>query len=174
MPQENTTVDIETFNLADWVTGGTEHRLRQTVTIYRDANLAVEVDRIEKAMKNTATGHTAMVTIADTGTDDLETRKQALLDRIQAAKAEVEVFALIDPEIRECREALGDKPTNYDYTSDETYWYQVLARAARLEGQELTPDQWRQVHETVGAQFASIITAYTMASQTDISPRFRR
>lgn len=173
-PTEQNSLDVDGFNLADWLAGGTEHRLRQTVTIYRDANLAAEVDRLEKRMNEAAKAPKGMESMGDTSTSELEQQKQDLLNRMEAVKAEVEVYGLIDPELRECREALGDKPTGYKYSDDEHYWYQVMSRAASLEGQKLTPEQWQAVHETVGGQFASLMQAYVNAQQIDISPRFRR
>lgn len=172
-PEQNN-LDVDGFDLADWLAGGTEHRLRQTVTIYRDANLAAEVDRIEKQMDAAVKAPKGMESMGETSTTELEQQKQDLLNRMEAVKAEVEVYGLIDPELRECREALGDKPTNYNYSNDETYWYEVLSRAATLQGQKLTVDQWRAVHQTIGAQFGSLLQAYVNAAQVDISPRFRR
>ncbi|MCT1368399.1 hypothetical protein [uncultured Kocuria sp.] len=171
---EQNNLNVDGFNLADWLAGGTEHRLRQTVTIYRDASLSAEVDRIEKQMDAAAKAPEGMEPMGETSTAELEQKKQDLLNRMESAKAEVEVYALIDPELRECREALGDKPTNYNYADDETYWYEVLSRAATLQGRKLTVDQWRAVHQTIGAQFVSLVQGYANAVQADISPRFRR
>lgn len=165
------TPDTKTFDLTDWLVGGTEHRATKTVTIYRDANLVEEIEAYKARQTAIPEGEEA------TGYDSLgETdpaEDTALLARIEASKAEVKVFALIETEMKEARAALGEKPEGYDYGQDTAYWYEVFARAATLEGHKLTAEQWAQVHKTIGAQFAQIIQAYAIAMRPDVTPRFR-
>ena len=165
------TPDATTFDLTDWLVGGTEHRATKTVTIYRDANLVEEIEAYRARQAAIPEGEEAA------GYDSLgeadPAEDAALLARIEASKAEVTVFALIDSEMKEARAALGEKPKGYDYGRDDAYWYEVFARAATLEGHKLTADQWAQVHKTVGSQFAQISEAYRIALTPDVTPRFR-
>ncbi|MCP3426029.1 hypothetical protein NBM05_08440 [Rothia sp. AR01] len=173
-PAEHSAPDAETFDLGDWLTGGTEHRLREVVTVYRDAHLAADVERIEAAMKRAEEAPEGMESMGDAGAGELEREKQRLLERMEAAKAEVELYALIEPELAEIRAELGEKPKDYNYHQDMDYWYRILARAARLQGRALEPEQWAALHRTIGAQFAAIILRYQAAQQIDVTPRFRR
>lgn len=165
------TPDTKTFDLADWLVGGTAHRATKTVTIYRDANLVEEIEAYKARQSAIPAGEEAA------GYDSLgeadPQQDEALLARIEASKAEVKVFALIDSELAEARAALGEKPNGYDYGQDTEYWYEVFARAASLEGHQLTAEQWAQVHQTIGAQFSLIINAYLVALRPDVTPRFR-
>lgn len=165
------TPDATTFDLTDWLVGGTEHRATKTVTIYRDANLVEEIEAYRARQAAIPEGEEAA------GYDSLgeadPAEDAALLARIEASKAEVTVFALIETEMKEARAALGEKPEGYDYGQDTAYWYEVFSRAATLEGHKLTAEQWAQVHKTIGAQFAQIIQAYAIAMRPDVTPRFR-
>lgn len=165
------THDVKTFDLTDWLVGGTEHRLTETVTIYRDPTLVEEIEAYRARQANIPEGEEAA------GYDSLgeadPAEDAALLARIEASKAEVTVFALIDSEMKEARTALGEKPEGYKYFEDMGFWYEVFSRAARLQGQKLTAEQWAKVHETIGAQFALITQAYGRANTPDLSPRFR-
>lgn len=164
------THDATTFDLTDWLVGGTEHRLTETVTIYRDPTLAEEVARYQEAQANRDTEETAGF---DSLGEPAPTQDAELLARLEASKAQVTVFALIDSEMKEARAALGEKPEGYKYFEDMGFWYEVFSRAARLQGQKLTAEQWAKVHETIGAQFALITQAYGRANTPDLSPRFR-
>lgn len=164
----------EEFNLADWLVGGTAHRLRERVTIYRDANLAAEVDRVEAEIARAEQIPEGMESMGDSTTGDLEQQKLELLDRMQAAKAEVEIFALIDSELKDAKDALGEKPENYNYSADPGYWYAIFERAAALEGRKLTAGQWETLHATIGAQFSRLVMKYQSAANTDVDARFRR
>lgn len=165
MTEQNIDLNPAEFDLTDWLIGGTSHRATKTVTIYRDAQLAeaIEAHQARQQANQDSLGETT----------DYEADK-ALLDRIEASKAQVKVFALIDSELAEARQALGEKPAGYEYTRDMGYWYEVFARAATLNGHTLTAEQWERLHQTIGAQFALITQAYAVAARPDVTPRFRR
>lgn len=167
MTEENT-LDTTGFDLADWLSGGTAHRATKTVTVYRDANLVEEIERYEKAQKETPEGMESMGETPDPRADE------ELLARLEKSKAEVKIFALIDTEIKAVKETLGDKPKGFIYESESEYWYQVFERAATLNGHNLTAEQWAKVHETIGAQMGLLIQAYATANRADVTPRFRR
>lgn len=170
------TRDPETFDLDEWLAGGTAHRARVIVPIYRDANLLAEVQRIDAAMKRAEQMPADMESMGEPATTDLEQQKAELLDRIQAAKADVEVYALIDSELDQIKKALGGdkKPANYPWHTDSAFWHRVLEQAATIDGRRLTHQEWRALHNAIGMQFASIVSAYTEAGSPDVSPRFRR
>lgn len=158
-----TPADAKSFALDDWLVGGTEHRLTRSVVIYRDQHLQASIDDVRRRMRlasavATNTEGNPEEAIGETSASTLEKEEAALLEQIQAAKAEVTVFALIDAELDEV------KATGHD-ANTAGWWYQVLSRAARVEGHQLTPEQWAKLHQTIGAQLASVINAYTQAAQ---------
>lgn len=166
MPEN--TPDPSTFDLSDWLVGGTEHRLTRSVEIYKNRNLQAKIDDLNrreskaKQIARDSEGNPEEA-LGDTSADNLETEREKLLAEIQAAKAEVTVYALIDNELDEVK-ATGHEPNS------TRWWYEVFARAARLQGQKLTADQWSKVHETIGAQLATIITAYQASAEYERVP----
>lgn len=99
---------------------------------------------------------------------------ESLLRRFEASKGTVEIFVLIDSELEDAKKAIGEKPKDYAYESDTLFWYEVLSRAATLEGQKLTAAQWARVHETIGSQLSTIIREYGLLAQRPVDPRFFR
>lgn len=173
----DTTPTPGTFDLEDWITGGTAHRLRKHVTVYREADLLAQVDQIDEQLKHTEKGPEDMQSMGDTDPRaDLEQRRTDLITRLEASRADVEVFTLIDSETAAIRKRLGgdEKPKDYDWSDDQGYTYELIAAAATLNGHQLTADQWERVHETIGVQFNRIVAAYVASAQADITPRFRR
>lgn len=162
------TLDPKTFDIADWLVGGTEHRLTRSVEIYRNRNLQARVDDLERRERlasrvaRDAEGNPEEA-LGDSTPDALESEREALLQEIQDAKATVTVYALIDSELDEVK-ALDLKPNT------TAWWYEVFARAARIEGNQLTAGQWAKVHETIGAQLATVITAYQAAAEFEQVP----
>lgn len=160
-----------TFDLTDWLVGGTEHRYTVTATIYLDPTLPAEVAQWQARQDATAD------TLA--GSDSAE-MDAALLERLQKGKAEVAVFGLIATELEDAKATLGDKPAGYNYATDPAFTYQILERAATFkpynsEPQKLTAEQWGKLHETLGAQFNEINTAYAkaLAGKAQVDARFR-
>ncbi len=167
----NETVNApEGFNLADWLIGGTEHRAHKKAIIYRDATLPAKVEEVETKMrlaqKDAETGN-SMDSLGDSTLAQLEDEQRALLAQLEAAKAEVEVFALIETEDVQAVEAAGKDADAVTVT------YHVLAIAGTLNGQKLTAEQWKKLHETIGSQFALIVKAYTEAKNNPVDARFR-
>ena len=158
-----------TFDLTDWLAGGTDHRYTATATVYLDPELPAEVAKWQaqqNATSDTLGGDTEM----DTN----------LLEKLQKGKAEVSVFGLIASELEEAKAALGDKPAGYNYTNDPAFTYQILERAATFklhdsEPIKLTAEQWGKLHETLGAQFNEVNTAYakSLAGKAQVDARFR-
>ena len=160
-----------TFDLTDWLVGGTEHRYTATATVYLDPTLPAEVAQWQAQQSANAD------TLA--GSDSAE-MDAALLERLQNGKAEVAVFGLIASELEEAKAALGEKPAGYNYATDPAFTYQILERAATFapydsEPIKLTAEQWGKLHETLGAQFNEINTAYAkaLAGKAQVDARFR-
>lgn len=160
-----------TFDLTDWLAGGTEHRYTATATIYLDPSLPAEIAKWQAQQSATAD------TLGGGGATEMDAE---LLARLQKGKAEVAVFGLIASELEEAKAALGDKPAGYNYANDPAFTYQILERAARFQphGAEpikLTAEQWGKLHETLGAQFNEINTAYAkaLAGKAQVDARFR-
>lgn len=167
----NETVNApEGFNLADWLIGGTEHRAHKKAIIYRDATLPAKVEEVEAKMrlaqKDAETGN-SMDSLGDSTLAQLEDEQRALLAQLEAAKAEVTVFGLIDEEDSEAVQAAGENPSTLDVA------YQILERAGTLNGQKLTAEQWHQLHQTVGTQFNLVTRAYREAKENPVDARFR-
>lgn len=161
----------ETFDLTDWLAGGTDHRYTVTTTVYLDPELPAEIAKWEAMQAANADS---------LGGGDAE-MDAALLARLEKGKAEVTVFGLIASELEEAKTALGDKPAGYNYANDPGFTYQILERAARFqphgaEPMKLTAEQWGKLHETLGAQFNEINTAYAkaLAGKAQVDARFRR
>lgn len=160
--QNPTPADAKSFALDDWLVGGTEHRLTRSVVIYRDQHLRARIDDVQRKMRlasavaKNSEGNPEE-SIGETSTSTLAKEEAALLEQMQAAKAEVTVFALIDAELDEVKES-GHAPNS------PAWWYEVFARAARVEGHQLTAEQWAKLHQTIGAQLATVITAYQAAA----------
>lgn len=158
MTEQNTTTApaVEGFDLADWLVGGKAHRVHIPVTIYRNVNLP-----------------TAPAPAVE-GMDALGDAPQAdPLERLAEYAATVDVCALIEPEMEEAKAALGERPANHNHFTETAFWYEVFARAATLNGQTLTAEQWALLHETIGAQFGLITAAYVEAGKADVTARFR-
>lgn len=160
-----------TFDLTDWLVGGTEHRYTVTATIYLDPTLPAEVAQWQARQDATAD------TLAGSGSAEMDAD---LLEKLQKGKAEVAVFGLIASELEEAKAALGDKPAGYNYAADPAFTYQILERAATFkpynsEPRKLTAEQWGKLHETLGAQFNEINTAYAkaLAGKAPVDARFR-
>lgn len=164
----------KTFNLTDWVTGGTKHRLRKTATLYLDANLADEIAEAEQEIADLERSAAGQESLGENLTHDAEARYAELLEKIKANKATVEVYALIDTEIKEAKEKAGFSRDSEQAMKDIKWWYQAFAMAATMEGEKLTAEQWEAVHKTVGAQFTKVMTAYNKAATVDVTPSFRR
>lgn len=168
MTTENPTHDPATFDLADWLVGGTDHRLTRSVEVYRNRNLQARIDDVRRRqalaqrVARDAEGNPEE-SIGESSVSDLDAEEARLLEEIQSAKATVTVFALIDAELDDVK-AAGHEPNT------PGWWYQVFARAARVEGHQLTAEQWARFHETIGAQLATIITAYTSAAEYERVP----
>lgn len=162
------TNNVEGFNLADWLVGGTAHRARKKVTLYLDASLGAEIDAVEEEITLAQQGGSDMDALGENSTAVLERRKEELLERLQAAQAVVEVFALIDSELAGINKELGK-----DYP-DEKRFYHMLVKAGTLNGQVLTAEQWEKLHETVGSQFNKVPVAYQLADKQAVDSRFRR
>lgn len=168
--------ETKTLDIADFLVGGTAHRLRKTVEVYRDANLAAEIEAWEKRQADPEQAGEGMDSLGDHTADP--SLDEALLARIEASKAEISVFALIDTELKEVEASLGEKPAGYQYVKDMSYWYGVFAKAATIkvaggEETQLTAEQWALVHQTIGAQFTKLTQAYLAAASTEVDPRFR-
>ena len=158
-----------TFDLTDWLAGGTDHRYTATATVYLDPELPAEVAKWQAQQNATS----------DTLGGDTEMDAN-LLEKLQKGKAEVSVFGLIASELEEAKAALGDKPAGYNYTNDPAFTYQILERAATFklhdsEPIKLTAEQWGKLHETLGAQFNEVNTAYakSLAGKAQVDARFR-
>lgn len=158
-----------TFDLTDWLAGGTEHRYTATAVVYLDPELPAAIAKweAERAGDDESLG----------GGTEMDAE---LLARIQKGKAEVRVFGLIASELEEAKAALGDKPAGYNYANDPAFTYQILERAARFqpygaEPMKLTAEQWGKLHETLGTQFNEINTAYAkaLAGKAQVDARFR-
>ena len=160
-----------TFDLTDWLVGGTEHRYTATATVYLDPTLPAAIAKWQ------AQQDAASDTLGGGGDTEMDAE---LLARIQKGKAEVAVFGLIAAELEEAKAALGDKPAGYNYANDPAFTYQILERAATFKPHDsepikLTAEQWGKLHETLGAQFNEINTAYAkaLAGKAQVDARFR-
>lgn len=160
-----------TFDLTDWLAGGTEHRYTATATVYLDPELPAAIAKWQAQQDATSD------TLGGGGGTEMDAE---LLARLQKGKAEVAVFGLIAAELEEAKAALGDKPAGYNYANDPAFTYQILERAARFkphgaEPMALTAEQWGKLHETLGAQFNEINTAYAkaLAGKAQVDARFR-
>ena len=159
------------FNLTDWITGGTEHRLTRTALLALDANDAERIAELEASTE--ALGEVSNADKLTEAQDELE----HLLGTVQTA--EVVVYGLVDTEserIREEYKAAGGTDEGIK-NDDVRLWYRILAEAATLEGHRLTPTEWEGVHETIGGQLVRVIGAYVEAANAavgfEVSPRFR-
>ena len=173
------------FNLTDWITGGTEHRLTRTALLALDANDAERIAELEATIERLSGPEGA----APAGTEALgevsnadklteaQDELEHLLGTVQTA--EVVVYGLVDTEserIREEYKAAGGTDEGIK-NDDVRLWYRILAEAATLEGHRLTPTEWEGVHETIGGQFVRVIGAYVEAANAavgfEVSPHFR-
>ena len=160
-----------TFDLTDWLAGGTEHRYTANATVYLDPELPSAIAKWQAQQNATSD------TLGGGGDTEMDAE---LLERLQKGKAEVSVFGLIASELEEAKAALGDKPAGYNYANDPAFTYQILERAATFkpynsEPIKLTAEQWGKLHETLGAQFNEINTAYAkaLAGKAQVDARFR-
>lgn len=160
-----------TFDLTDWLVGGTEHRYTATATVYLDPELPAAIAKWQAQQNATSD------TLGGGGDTEMDAE---LLERLQKGKAEVSVFGLIASELEEAKAALGDKSAGYNYANDPAFTYQILERAATFapydsEPIKLTAEQWGKLHETLGAQFNEINTAYAkaLAGKAQVDARFR-
>lgn len=170
-------LDPKTFPLEDWLVGGKAHRYRVETKIYRDPNLIAKIEAKQAEWGAKEAAPEGMESLSDAPGPALS--DEALMAEMDAQAAVVTVVALVDSELAKCKEALGEKPTGYRYEADTEYWYQVIAEAAEItlpgsEPQTLTAEQWKRLHETIGAQFKLVTQAYAEANTPDVTARFRR
>lgn len=170
-------LDPKTFPLEDWLVGGKAHRYRAETKIYRDPNILAKMEAKRAEWDAQAAVPEGMESLGDTPGPALS--DEALMAEMDAQAATVTVVALIDTELAKCKEALGEKPKGYVYEADFEYWYLVIAEAAEItlpgaEPQTLTAEQWKRLHETIGAQFKLVTQAYAEANSPDVTARFRR
>lgn len=169
-------LDPKNFPLEDWLVGGKSHRYRVETKIYRDPNILAKMEAKRAEWEATSEVPEGMESLGDTTTAPSD---EALMAEMDAQAAVVTVVALVDSELAKCKEALGEKPKGYVYEADYEYWYQVISEAAEItlpgaEPQTLTAEQWKRLHETIGAQFKLVTKAYADANAPDVTARFRR
>lgn len=153
-------LDPESFDLDSWITGGREHRPARSVTIYRDLHLAAELGQVQDRLDalDAADAEAGEATLGgDPERDELEARLEGLAAQMRASSATVTVVGLTAPE------ELSIKVERRD-----PQWFpHVFAIGGRLEGRELTAEQWQGLYDTIGhPQWARIVDAYQAAQQT--------
>lgn len=167
----NTTApDPGSFDLDSWITGGWAHRPTRTVTIYRDLHLAGELSATQERLDalDAAAAEAGEDTLGgDPERDKLESRLKDLAAQMRATSATVSVAGLTAPE-----------ETSIQVERRDPQWFpHVLAIGGRLEGRELTAQQWQGLYDTIGhPQWARIIEAYQAAQQVapDVTAPFSR
>jgi hypothetical protein len=164
---ENTAPSAETFNLSDWLTGGSEHRPTRSVTVYRDLHLSAELDRIRAEIARyeaqtpvNSEGVTEKLLGEAAGTTEMHTRAEEILAKIRSVKVDLTVRGLIRPELLVIEE--------HHEPGTPAYEYEVFAKAVEFPGdQHLTPAQWAQFHEVIGqGQFNRVVQTYQAAQNT--------
>lgn len=176
------TPDPATFDIADWLVGGTNHRPTKTVTVYRDLSLYGQIEDIreriearDRAVTDSEGNPEESIGGGDDGKAELEAEAEALLEKMRAAKVTITITGLIGPE----EDEVGAELKAQGHDRGGIQWtYHVLARAAEFPGgQRLTPEQWAQFHGVIGqGQFIRITKAYQEAllQVPDVSAPFSR
>lgn len=157
-----TTADKDTFDLVDWLAGvdvnDVTARLSRTVTVYRNpADIDVAVKAVADAEKTSRGGDQPIGGDTTDTVDQARERASALMTQNRLG---VTVYAMTEAETK----AITDR-----YDTKTTDWtYEALSHSARVDGQELTPTQWRALHTAIGqGQFDRIQKAWFEAYTAD-------
>lgn len=161
------------FDLDTWLGDTTYGRPEHSVVVYRDLSLMADVEEIQRQIEHAKAEAKAAGddSLAGDGRSDLESKAEALLEKMESVKLTVRVRGLIEPEVDEILKRTGEKS---DEITVKTR-YEILASAVAYP--RLTPSQWAKMHQVIGnGQFAHIWLTYLKATNgvPDVSAPFSR
>lgn len=174
---EQSTPNLETFNLDDWMATGDAGRAHKTVTVYRDTSLLEEAQKLqaEVAMHNRRKGDDNEVdpdaAMGESNpAEELQRRLNELEETIRASEVTIEMMALSEEDREQVEDLFKQRYPGEKRQCFQTVKGTCLALSHKTDlngsptpvatfgGKHLSADQWRGLQNgaLAGGQWALI------------------